>query len=204
MSNTWGYPSELDGLANTADQAADAVARIRAVGDEWETAARGRLGAFWNLKAQVYGGLSPQSQFLANKLDIWVKNLWSRMAQQLSFMSAKVDSAAQARYAAEAQQASAAAQALVDATNQQGSRLAASTQNTATDAKNIKDYGDKNAIDATYGTAFWDQAKKVANTPIIGVPLWVWGAAAVTLLLLLEAGPSMAAARVARSYAEEE
>lgn len=203
MANSWGYPSEVDGLANAADDAARAVSQIRSFGGADEAAARGRLGYFWNLKAQTYSGLSASGQFYSNKLDIWVKNLWSRMAQTLSFMAAKADDSAQARYASEAQQASAAAQALVDSTNQQGSRLAASVANTSSEAKNIKAYGDANAVDARYSTAFMDQAKKVATTPLFGIPLWVWAAGGLALILLLEAGPAMASASAYRRAAAE-
>lgn len=198
MANSWGYLPEVDALANAADAAAAAVARIRSYGGQDEAAARGRLGAFWNIKNQIYGALSPQGQAQATTLDIWVKNLWSRMAQQLSFIAAKDDDAAQARYAAEAKQASDAAQALVSAAGRQGTAMSRSVNNTAADAKVVKAYGDTNAIDATYSTAFLDQAKKVANEAVFGIPLWVWLAGGVAVFLLIETVPVASAIRSAR------
>lgn len=198
MANAWGYPSELDSLASAADAAALAVAQIGSYGGGEEAMARQALGAFWNLKAELYRSFDQIEQRDADKLDLWVKNLWARMAQQLSFMAAKDNPSASMRYVQEAKQASAASQALAVSTNQQGSRLAASAAQVARDSNNQQTYNDANAIDARYSTAFWDQTKKVLNTSFLGVPTWIWLAGAAAVGVAIFAGPEIAGALASR------
>lgn len=116
----------------------------------------------------------------------------------LSALQAARDQAYAASKSLAAQSVDAAKQAGVDA-GQAGRMVQVAQTSQKTAAVNT---GVENNL---YNGSFF-QMKDLGDAikmPVLGVPLWVWLAGGVALLVLLEAGPSMAAASLAQRYAEE-